>query len=143
MLIIPTLLWSVSPAVAADDNLISGNLMDKIGVGAIVFILLLIIGALLVLLRALKIVTRLVLKSEGLTDAEIDAEMKPAKKVKEPKKDVWIKLLSLKPMAEEKEILIHKGPYFSLTMNSKFSEIKKQPFLPKRKSSRIKKPVCK
>ena len=106
MLIIPTLLWSVSPAVAADDNLISGNLMDKIGVGAIVFILLLIIGALLVLLRALKIVTRLVLKSEGLTDAEIDAEMKPAKKVKEPKKDVWIKLLSLKPMAEEKEILI-------------------------------------
>jgi hypothetical protein len=46
-------------------------------------------------------------------------------------------------LSEEKEILIHKGPYFSLTMNSKFSEIKKQPFLPKRKSSRIKKPVCK
>ena len=46
-------------------------------------------------------------------------------------------------LLEEKEILIHKGPYFSLTMNLKFSEIKKQLFLPKRKSSRIKKPVCK
>lgn len=46
-------------------------------------------------------------------------------------------------LSGEKEILIHKGPYFSLTMNSKFSETKKQPLLPKRKSSRIKKPVCK
>ena len=46
-------------------------------------------------------------------------------------------------LSEEKEILIHKGPYFSITMNSKFSEIKKQLLLPKRKSSRIKKPVCK
>lgn len=28
-------------------------------------------------------------------------------------------------LSGEKEILIHKGPYFSLTMNSKFSEEKK------------------
>ena len=54
-------------------------------------------------------------------------------------------------LSGEKEILIHKEPYFSLTMNSKFSKSemvgdisnnnkKKQPanrLLPKRKSSRL------
>jgi cytochrome c oxidase cbb3-type subunit 3 len=70
------------------------------------FFLMLLIVVLLLLQRALKLLTRALLKADGLTDIKIDAVMKPVKKAKQPKNDVWLKLLSLKPMAQEKDILI-------------------------------------
>ncbi len=94
--------------MANDDSLISGELMGYIGYGTIFFTLLLFIVAMLVVLRAFRVLTRVVLKQQGLSPAEIEAEMNPRKSKKEekPKAEVWQKLLSLRPMAEEQELLI-------------------------------------
>jgi cytochrome c oxidase cbb3-type subunit 3 len=102
------LLFAMQPAMAKDDSLIAGDVMNYIGYGAIFFTLLLFIVAMLVVLRAFRVVTRMVLKQEGLSPAEIEAEMNPVKikKEKKPKTEIWQKLLSLKPMAQEQELLI-------------------------------------
>ena len=102
------LLLAMQPAMAKDDSLIPGDVMDYIGVGAIFSMLLLVVVALLVVLKAFKVLTRIVLKQQGLSPAEIEEAMNPVKpeKAKKPKAEVWQKLLSLKPMAEEKELLI-------------------------------------
>lgn len=105
-LILAGLCLAVQPALAADDHsLIPGEMENYIGYGAIMLLLLLIIVALLVILRAFKIVTRLVLKADGYSDEQIEAELHPVK-IKKPKAEVWNKLLSLRPLAEEKELLI-------------------------------------
>ncbi|MCC8425354.1 cbb3-type cytochrome c oxidase N-terminal domain-containing protein [Mucilaginibacter sp. UR6-11] len=103
---IALLLFINMPARAADDNLIPGDLMNYIGFGAVVFALLLIIIVLLVLLKTTLILTRIILKSEGYTEQEIAAEIKPQKAVKKAKGDVWIKLMSLRPLSEEKDLII-------------------------------------
>jgi len=100
----------VQPALAENEHsLLAPDMQNYIGYGLIVFILFLFIAAMLVILRALKVLTRIALKSGGYTDAEIAAEMAPAKKAKKPKGEVWNKLLSLRPMAEEKDLLIDHG----------------------------------
>lgn len=105
-LLLAGLCLAVQPALAADDHsLIPGDVENYIGYGAIMLLLLLIVVALLVILRAFKIVTRLVLKADGYSDEQIEAELHPVK-IKKPKAEVWNKLLSLRPLAEEKEILI-------------------------------------
>jgi cytochrome c oxidase cbb3-type subunit 3 len=97
----------VQPAFAEDDHsLISSDVQNYIGYGAIMLTLLLFIAVMLVLLKTFKVLTRIILKSEGYTEAQIEAEMKPAKKENKPKGEVWQKLLSLRPLAEEKELLI-------------------------------------
>jgi cytochrome c oxidase cbb3-type subunit 3 len=88
-----------------DHSLIPADIENYIGFGAIVLVMLLIIVALLMVLRAFNIVTRLVLRADGYTPEQIEAEMNPVK-VKKPKAEVWNKLLSLRPLSEEKEILI-------------------------------------
>jgi len=100
------ILISVQPVTVAADSLLPGETMDYIGYGAIIAVLLLLIIAMLVLLKAFKVLTRVVLKSEGYSNEQIAAELEPAKKEKKPKAEVWQKLLSLRPMAEEKELLI-------------------------------------
>jgi cytochrome c oxidase cbb3-type subunit 3 len=105
-LLLAGLCLAVQPALAADDHsLIPGDVENYIGYGAIMLLLLLIIVALLVILRAFNIVTRLVLKADGYSDEQIEAELHPVK-IKKPKAEVWNKLLSLRPLAEEKELLI-------------------------------------
>jgi cytochrome c oxidase cbb3-type subunit 3 len=97
----------VKPAFAADDHsLITPEVQNYIGYGAIVLALFLLIGVMLVLLRTFRVLTRIVLKSEGYTEEQIVAEMRPAQKEKKPKAQVWQKLLSLRPLEEEKELLI-------------------------------------
>ena len=100
------ILISVQPVTVAADSLLPGETMDYIGYGAIIAVLLLLIIAMLILLKAFKVLTRVVLKSEGYSNEQIAAELEPAKKEKKPKAEVWQKLLSLRPMAEEKELLI-------------------------------------
>jgi len=101
------LTFLVKPVFAEDDHsLIAPDVQNYIGYGAIMLTLLLFIAVMLVLLKTFKVLTRIVLKSEGYTDEQIEAEMRPAKKEKKPKAEVWQKLLSLRPMAEEKELLI-------------------------------------
>ncbi|NHA03350.1 c-type cytochrome [Mucilaginibacter sp. HC2] len=108
LLMTASLLFAIQPAMASDDSLIPGDVMNYIGFGAIVSMLLLFVIVMLVLLKTFKILTRVVLREQGLTPAEIDAEMNPVKpkKEKKPKAAVWEKLLSLKPLAEEQELLI-------------------------------------
>jgi cytochrome c oxidase cbb3-type subunit 3 len=96
----------VQPAFAAGDNLIPGDLMNEIAYGAILIMLLLFIISMLVLANSFKAVTQLLLKSQGLTHEQVAAEMNPPKKAKKPKAGVWNKLLSLRPLSEEKELII-------------------------------------
>jgi len=99
------------PAFAEDDHsLLSPEMENYIGYGVVVAMLLLFIVVMLVLLRTFKVLTRIILKYEGRTEEEIAAELKPAKKEKKPKEDVWIKLLSLKPMSEENNLVL-EGEY--------------------------------
>jgi cytochrome c oxidase cbb3-type subunit 3 len=101
------LLAVVQPVFAEDDHsLMTSETQNYLGVGAILFTLLLVAVAMLAVLRAFKVLTRIILKSEGYTNEQIAAELKPAKKKKRSKDEVWQKLLSLRPMSEEKEILI-------------------------------------
>lgn len=101
-------LFAMQPAMAKDDSLLSGETMDYIGYGAIMLTLIIILIACLVMLRAFQAVTRVILRQQGLSAAEIEAEMNPAKvkKEKKPKGEAWQKLLSLQPMAQEKDLLI-------------------------------------
>jgi cytochrome c oxidase cbb3-type subunit 3 len=99
----------IQPALAADDHsLMSEDLKNYIGYGAIMFFLILLIIVMLVLLRTFNALTTIVLKSEGYTREQIEAEMNPPKteKAKKPTSEVWNKLLSLRPLTEEKELLI-------------------------------------
>jgi cytochrome c oxidase cbb3-type subunit 3 len=68
--------------------------------------LLLFLVTLLILLRTFKVLTKVVLKQQGYSSQQIEAELKPAKKAKKPKGAVWQKLLSLKPLSEEKDLII-------------------------------------
>lgn len=97
----------VTPVFAGDDHsLMTPTMQNYVGYGAIILTLLLIVVALLVVLRAFKVLTRLVLKSEGYTDEQIAAELAPEKAQKKPKGQVWNKLLSLKPLSQEKELVM-------------------------------------
>jgi cytochrome c oxidase cbb3-type subunit 3 len=97
----------ITPVFAEDDHsLLTPKMENYIGYGAIVFALLLFIVVMLVLLKTFKVLTRIIMKSEGYTDTEIQAELKPAKKEKKPKGEVWNKILSLKPLSQEKELVM-------------------------------------
>lgn len=102
------LVFALQPAIAKDDSLIPGDVLNYIGYGVIIFSLLLFVVAFLVVLRAFRVVTRIVLKQQGLSPAEIEAEMNPVriKKEKKAKAAMWQKLLSLKPLEQEHELLI-------------------------------------
>lgn len=107
MLLSMALAVLATPVFAEDDHsLLSPAMKNYIGYGAIIFTLLLIIVAFLVILRAFKVLTRLVLKSEGYSEEQITAELKPKKAEKKPKGEVWNKLLSLKPLSQEKELVM-------------------------------------
>jgi cytochrome c oxidase cbb3-type subunit 3 len=106
IILLSALVLLIQPAAAKSDSLTSAELMDYIGYGAIIIMLFLFLVVMLVLLRTFKVLTRIILKNEGYSDEQIIAEMKPAKKEKKPKAEVWQKLLSLRPLEEEKEILI-------------------------------------
>lgn len=91
-----------------DHSLLSPNIENYIGYGAIFAVLILFVIAMLVVLRAVRVLSKVILRSQGYTNEEIAAELNPVKtaKDKKAKGEVWQKLLSLRPMAEEKEILI-------------------------------------
>ncbi len=86
LLIIPALTMFVQTAAAKGDSLMSGNMQNYIGYGAIMGMLVLFIIVLLILLRAFKVMTRVILRLQGYTNAEIAAEMQPVKKQKNLKR---------------------------------------------------------
>ncbi|MFB9843605.1 cbb3-type cytochrome c oxidase N-terminal domain-containing protein [Mucilaginibacter ginsenosidivorans] len=100
------LILSIQPAFAADDHsLLSGETMNYIGYGAIMIALVVLIVAMLTVLKAFKLVARLLLGPEAAVDAKADkAALKEARKA--ARADRLNRLLSLKPMSEEKSLLI-------------------------------------
>ncbi len=106
-LLLLVLTIAVQPVFAEDDHsMLTPETQNYIGYGAIVFALLLFVVVMLMLLRTFKLLTRIILKYEGRTEAEINEELSPAKAEKRPKNDVLLKLLSLKPLSEEKDLLM-------------------------------------
>ncbi|RFZ85321.1 cytochrome C [Mucilaginibacter terrenus] len=106
LFITTTIVIAAQQSFAQGDGMLSDEMKNYIGYGAIVTMLLLFLGVMLVLLRTFKVLTRVVLKSQGYTSQQIEAELQPARKEKKPKGEVWNKLLSLKPLSEEKSLLI-------------------------------------
>ncbi|MDT3403899.1 cbb3-type cytochrome c oxidase N-terminal domain-containing protein [Mucilaginibacter terrae] len=102
-LIIILILSVARPALAADDTLIPPDVRDYLGYGVIMAMLILFIAAMLVLNKTFKALTKVLLTPEQY--AAMEAERLQAK-AKKPKGEVALKLLSLKPMSEEKSILI-------------------------------------
>lgn len=96
----------IQPVFAADDHsLLPGETMNYIGYGAIMLALVVLIVAMLTVLKAFKLVARLLLGPEAAVGAKADkAALKEAKKA--ARADRLNKLLSLKPMSEEKSLLI-------------------------------------
>ncbi|MGF7080228.1 cbb3-type cytochrome c oxidase N-terminal domain-containing protein [Mucilaginibacter sp. UYCu711] len=94
------------PSYAAGDGLIAADAMNYIGYGAIAFMLLILTVVLLVLLKTTKMLARIILKYEGYTTPE--AEIKPTLQTvtKRPKGEVWTKLMSLRPLSEEKDMIM-------------------------------------
>lgn len=94
-------------AAAADEHsLLSADTQNEIAYGLIICAMLLFIVVFLVLLRTFKVLTRIIMKFEGNSEADIAAELEPVKKQRKPKGEVWNKLLSLRPLSEEKDMLI-------------------------------------
>ncbi|MBS1530748.1 MAG: c-type cytochrome [Bacteroidetes bacterium] len=96
----------VQPVFAADEGqLLSGDAKNYIGYGAIILTLIVLIIAMLIVLKAFKVVARLLLGPEGATTVKAEkaaakAERKAARAIR------WQKLLSLKPLSEEGSILL-------------------------------------
>ena len=96
----------VLPLFADDDHsLLSGDTQNYIGYGMVVAMLVVFIIAMLVILRAIKVLTKVILKSQGYTEDQIVTELKPVKEKKQ-ESEVWLKLLSLKPLSEEKDLVM-------------------------------------
>jgi cytochrome c oxidase cbb3-type subunit 3 len=104
--IITIIVFAAQQSFAQSDSMVPDDIKNYLGYGAIVTMLLLFFGFLLFLLPTFKLLTCIILKSQGYTNQQIEAEMHPVKKEKKPKGEVWNKLLSLKPLSEEKSLLI-------------------------------------
>ena len=99
------ILLAVQPVLAEDESLSSAQLMNYWGYGAIMLMLVLFLVVLLVLLRTFKVLTMAIMGRKAYAD--MLAEEKALKmKDKKPKMNVVEKLLSLKPLSEEKSMLI-------------------------------------
>ncbi|TSD66290.1 c-type cytochrome [Inquilinus sp. KBS0705] len=106
LFIITTIVFATQQSFAQSDSMVPDDIKNYIGYGAIVTMLLLFLGVMLVLLRTFRVLTRVILKSQGFTNQQIEEELQPVKKEKKPKGEVWNKLLSLKPLSEEKSLIM-------------------------------------
>ncbi len=98
------LVLGVQPAFAA-DSLLPPETMNYIGYGAILTALVVILIAALMVLKAFKVLTQLVLGPEAVTDAKAERAARKAER-KIARADRLNKLLSLKPMSEEHTIIL-------------------------------------
>jgi cytochrome c oxidase cbb3-type subunit III len=99
------LVLGIQPAFADEGQLLSGETMNYIGYGAIMLMLAVLIIAMLVVLKAFKVLSKALLGPESIVDTE-------AKKIaKKAARGVMVnKLLSLRPMSEENNMLL-EGEY--------------------------------
>jgi cytochrome c oxidase cbb3-type subunit 3 len=90
----------------ASDGLMSADAMSYIGYGAIAFMLLILTIVLLVLLKTTKMLARIIFRYEGYTAPEAATKPAPEIVTKKPKGEVWTKLMSLRPLSEEKDMIM-------------------------------------
>lgn len=102
LLCITALIAIVQPALAAENKLSTADMMNYVGFAAIVTVLLSLLAAMLMLLHTFKVLTRI------LTPVTEDEKYVVETPVFQGKSKISIveKLLSLKPLSEEKSILI-------------------------------------
>lgn len=99
------LILGIQPAFAEDGQLLSGETMNYIGYGAIMTALIVFIVAMLAVLRAFKILAKKLLGPEDIVDLKAEKAAKKAEQ-KATREARWQKLLSLRPMAEESNLLL-------------------------------------
>jgi len=104
LLIFLLLSGTVAPAFAQEvaSGLTSGELMNYIGYGAIVCSLILFIIVMLVVLRAIKAIAKALLGPDALKETSGENA-----KTGKPQNSTINKLLSLRPLSEEKELIMH------------------------------------
>jgi cytochrome c oxidase cbb3-type subunit 3 len=93
---------ALQPAFADEGSLMPAHMMNYIGFGAIVLTLITLIIAMLTVLRAFKVVTKILLGPEA---AEVDKAARKEEK-KTARANRLNKLLSLKPLSEEGSLLL-------------------------------------
>lgn len=95
----------ITPAHAEEGSLLSGETMNYIGFGAILLAMITICIAMYVVLKAFRVVTKILLGPEELEAVKIDKATLKAER-KAARADRINKIFSLKPLSEEKSLLI-------------------------------------
>lgn len=104
LILLSLLVLGVQPAMAS-DSLVPPDTMNYIGYGAIIITCFVILIALLMVLKAFKVLTRLVLGPEAVKDKKAEREALRAQR-KAARAERLNKLLSLKPMSEEHTLVL-------------------------------------
>lgn len=108
LIFLSLMVLGVQPAMAS-DSLLPSDTMNYIGYGAIIITCFVILIALLMVLKAFKVLTRLVLGPETVKDKKAEREALKAQR-KAARAERLNKLLSLKPLSEEHTIIL-EGEY--------------------------------
>ncbi|MBV8390268.1 MAG: c-type cytochrome [Mucilaginibacter sp.] len=96
---------AITPAFAENGSLLSGETMNYIGFGAIVLALITLCVAMYIVLKAFRVVAKILLGPEELEEKKVDKVALKAQK-KAARSERINKIFSLKPMSEEQSILI-------------------------------------
>jgi cytochrome c oxidase cbb3-type subunit III len=105
LIFLSLLVLGIQPAFADEGQLLSGETMNYIGYGAIVVMLIVLIIAMLVVLKTFKVLAKALLGPDTVVNMEAE---KVAKKA--ARSNMINKLLSLRPMSEESNMLL-EGEY--------------------------------
>ncbi|NHA02611.1 c-type cytochrome [Mucilaginibacter sp. HC2] len=102
-------LLTIAEPAKESGGMLSGETQNQIGYWLIGIMLFLFLIVVLVLVRTIKVMARVIFKYQGTSEEEIIREEQAAKapkKAAKPKNEILLKLMSLKPMSEEKSLLI-------------------------------------
>ncbi|HTK21303.1 MAG TPA: cbb3-type cytochrome c oxidase N-terminal domain-containing protein [Mucilaginibacter sp.] len=96
---------AVTPAIAEDGSLLSGDTMNYVGFAAIMLAMITICIALYVVLKAFRVVAKILLGPDVLEEKKVDKAALKAEK-KAVRAERINKIFSLKPMSEEQSLII-------------------------------------
>ena len=96
---------AITPAFADNGSLLSGETMNYIGFGAIVLAMVTLCIALYVVLKAFRVVAKILLGPEAIEEKKTDKMVLKAEK-KAARAERINKIFSLKPLSEEQSLII-------------------------------------
>ena len=103
--LLSALTFGAGNAFAEEGGMTTTELMNYIGVGAIVFTLVLVLIVCLVLLNTFKVMAAILLK-DSKPEVQLDVAVEQQVGKVKQKRTFWQKVLSLRPLSEEKDIVI-------------------------------------